>query len=660
MPILGLPLLLAGLAALPMVAGIYWLRTRHRRQDVSALFLWQSAVKAQGGGRKKSRLQTPVTLFLELLIILLLVLAATTPRVLRAGQTASVVVVLDDSYSMLAVDLEGTTARQRAIEALRDQLDGLPSYRAQLITAGSNPQRLGQPASSWPEVQALLEGWRCRASRADLRSGLTLANEIGGPRSRLLVLTDHTNPELADGVVPQAAEGQAQAGDAVSDGSGWGRLRWVAVGVRGDNVAITNAVRSHDPARGDTILVELVNQGDVAVSTDLVLSAGTSEEDFASGPEASPVGEDLEMLRRQTIQLAPKQTRRVWLRPEQCADRVVVISIADDTLTPDNRVVLMPAQAEPLGVSIQIEDETLRRSVVQAVEASRRARIVGPGASLRFTDRFVEPAPESNGSAWTVHFDRGRPTERDADPQAFLGPFVIDHEHAVAEGLSLNGLVWSIAGEVSNDVRAETRDSDRERPIVAAGNQTLLSERTLPDSRRHLTWRLWPERSTLMRSPAFPVLIWNTIEWRRSPLPGISPPNARPGVPISIITMASRDEVQVRRVDPIDSIDAQNTEASAIAAVDRLAVFTPPAAGVYEVLTADSRYRLAVNAGSATESDLSDATTESSGQWVDALALEREYRSLSWLLGLLALGTIGAHALWLGRGKTRLAKGASP
>ena len=217
MPVLGLPLLLVGLAALPMVVGIYWLRTRFRRQEVSTLFLWRSAVDAQGGGRKKSRMQTPLALLLELLAILLLVLAATAPRVLRAGHTAAVTVVLDDSYSMTAVDDTGSDARQRAIEALRSELDALRRYRVRLIAAGTQPRVLGEPATAWDQVETALQAWEGRAAVSDLRAAVALAAEVGGPRQRLLVLTDHPMPETLDTMADTTPAPQASGREPGAD-----------------------------------------------------------------------------------------------------------------------------------------------------------------------------------------------------------------------------------------------------------------------------------------------------------------------------------------------------------------------------------------------------------------------------------------------------------
>ncbi|MEM6257223.1 MAG: BatA and WFA domain-containing protein [Planctomycetota bacterium] len=658
MPVLGLPLLLVGLAALPMLAGIYWLRTRYKRQDVSALFLWQSAVQAQGGGRKKSRMQTPLTLFLELFIIALLVLAATVPRVLRAGQTASVVVVLDDSYSMLAKDEDGVSSRDRAIEALRRELSSLPGYTARLVTAGANPRVLDKPLSEWSEVESTLRDWQCKATFTDMSSALALASEIGGPRSRMLALSDHIMPETLRSTSAERGEDDVSENNAGSTESRWGRLRWLAVGRPVNNIAITNAVRSYDPAQGDAILIELINHGDQQASSTLTLSAGTKDTIFANDPAAPVLGEKLDTRSQQRIDLQPGQAKRIWLRPKGVEDRPVVLSLASDALDQDNQAILMPADSTPIGVSVLIDDQALRRATEQAINASGRARLVSQGASLLFTDQLATAEGLPAGSAWVVRFDRGDKTQRQAQAQAFLGPFVIDYDHPLSEGLSLTGLVWSVAPRGSADETPET-ETRNDRPVIAAGSEVLLSDRALRDGRHEMTWRLWPERSTMLQSAAFPILVWNMIEWRRSDRPGISPRNTRPGVPITITASSSQDEVFVRRIEEGEQSGPAADENNALSALNRRVTFSPELSGTYEVLVGEKRYRLAVNGGSAAESDLRQATDDAFGKWDDPIAIEREYRGLSWLLGLIALGALWAHAFWLGRGTVRAPRGGT-
>ena len=109
------PLVLLGLSALPLLAAVYWLRSRSRRAVVSSLAFWTDQRSPRRGGLIIHRMQTPLSFFLEFLAITLLVVAAAGPAVLKRDVVRSLVVVLDDSYSMLAASGDGSdSSRKRA------------------------------------------------------------------------------------------------------------------------------------------------------------------------------------------------------------------------------------------------------------------------------------------------------------------------------------------------------------------------------------------------------------------------------------------------------------------------------------------------------------------------------------------------------------------
>src|SRR5579863_6779602 len=115
MPVFVYPLAFLGLLALAALAAIYWLRNRHRRRPVSSLLLWIDPRETRDGGSHLRRLQTPLLFFLELVALLLLVLAAAGPYLHSAQGGRPLVVVLDDSFSMLAGG--DHSARSKALQA---------------------------------------------------------------------------------------------------------------------------------------------------------------------------------------------------------------------------------------------------------------------------------------------------------------------------------------------------------------------------------------------------------------------------------------------------------------------------------------------------------------------------------------------------------------
>ena len=166
--------------------------------------LWANQQQARQGGLRVERLQTPLLFFLELLAIILLALAVAAPIIRTAQGAIPLMVVLDDSFSMLAgVD---ETPKSRAIAALEEQLapqgfNPLANHRyaVRYVLAGTEPQVLNEAARTADEAIAQLEAWRCLSSSADLEAAISLAAELGGQKALILVLTDEPPPQILGG-----------------------------------------------------------------------------------------------------------------------------------------------------------------------------------------------------------------------------------------------------------------------------------------------------------------------------------------------------------------------------------------------------------------------------------------------------------------------------
>ena len=139
-PFLTYPLALIALATVPALAAIYILRNRFRRKQVSSLVLWRFQVQSKAGGAKVHRLQLPLLFFLELLILLLLVVAATGPHWKLPQSQRPLIVVLDDSFSMRALN-DGVSAQTRAKNFLEKLFRFQPPPNTRLILAGTETDR---------------------------------------------------------------------------------------------------------------------------------------------------------------------------------------------------------------------------------------------------------------------------------------------------------------------------------------------------------------------------------------------------------------------------------------------------------------------------------------------------------------------------------------
>lgn len=580
MPTFLAPLALIGLASLPALAAIYWLRNRYRRQTVSSLMLWSEMALAREGGTKLQQLQAPLLFLLELLALTMLVLAAAGPRMLAATTRLPLVIVLDDSYSMQARgDAGDQSARDQAIAAIVDVLAS-DLYTTRFMLARDKPLVLGEAVEPVGQAQAMLKDWRCQWPRADVSAAVAMASQLGGDNGRVLVITDHE-----PAVKPES-----------------GRIQWWAFGRDRPNAAIVNASRSSE-ADADRLLIEVAN--------------------FAPQPVRVPlkITQRDTVVREQTLDLSELQTRALFVDVPSNAPALTV-RLGDDELTIDNHVTLAPVQAPPVRIGLAINDAALRDHVQRAIQATGRAVIVTAGEQLLITDRAASASTESQ--RWIVHIHRDEPA------RAYLGPFVIDRAHPLSDGLSLTGVIWA-AGE---------SESLPGRPIITAGNITLVSDVEYPTGHHEAHLRLRPDQSSLPDSPNWPILWWNLIAWRAEHLPGPQRVNVRVGETAQVNLMPDVSSVRVTGPDG---------EAREFAVTEHHVSIPAGAAGHYEVEAGSNTYAFEANVLDREESDLSGRAAGRWGDWAQSQAFGWEYQSVAWVFGLIAAAALTGHLYLVSR-----------
>ncbi len=585
MPVFTFSFAFIALLAAPALVAIYWLRNQSRERRVSSLLLWLDERQMWEGGRLIHRLQTPLLFFLELLVILLMVTAAAGPM-MRAGESGRpLVVVLDDSFSMLAgagKDDTAGSARDRAIRAIESELKSDRYEPAHFVLAGESPQLLGEAANNADQSVKLLQNWRCGAPAAKLEEAITFAFELGGPRARVLVVTDHAP--------------QQELGDS--------RLEWWSFGSSQPNFAFVNAARTLRDDE-DRVLLEIANLSSSAGST--TLSVESVEPDNPQSQSPNP----------QSIALGAGETKRVLLALKPGAPALRA-RLSDDSLLVDNEVALLAESSRNVRVDLRVRDAAMRALVEKAVASSPNASLSANKPDLVITDEH--DAKIEDVEAWTLRII----SENDA--ASFLGPFVIDRSHPLSEGLSLGGVVWG--GGKSRQLAGT--------PVVNAGDVPLLTDVERAGA-HDLRLRLRPDLSTLQESPNWPILIWNLINWRAQVAPGLRQKNFRLGGDAALTVESGVESVSV--VDP-------RRVARRLPARDKTVLIRADVAGVYEISANQNRYSFAANALHREESDLTRAASGRWGNWANATALQWEYRSVAWVLLLLALIALAVHA-WL-------------
>jgi len=465
------PLGLFALLAIPAIIGIHLFRRRFPPRPVAGLFLWQIVRQTPEGGGKISRLPITRSLVLECLAALALALILAGARIRPAGVNEHLVVLLDDSASMSAVNAQGESPRDRAVIRVLAELQGLGSTaRVTLVLSGERPAVLLGPAALAVEAQQALEKsgkWKPEGPNHSFALGLRLARELAGKTGRLMALSD------APPVTGKEVEG----------------VFWISVGEPLANVGITAAQRTLSPQEGKgAVSLTLANFSDSKTRRSLTLKAGDKDilvRDLELSPGTSSV----------TLPLPPGLP-------------AVKVALSDDALQRDNNVTLIEPRPQEIGVENHLPDGRGRQALSKALGALSGVTSAEHG-HLAFVPASELDRPASPG-VWRVGFGRPPATlVSPGDPKDFVGPFVPEKRDPLMDGITLAGVVWTGASPLVPGGH----------PLISAGDQpliVLLGQR--PES--GILFNLDLDRTNLVRAPDWPILISNLVEVRRQSLPG--------------------------------------------------------------------------------------------------------------------------------------------
>jgi hypothetical protein len=500
------PLGLLALLGVPAIVALHLFRRRFRPHAVSALFLWRDDDETLLAGRKRERLRTSRSFWLEVLAACLLGLVFAGPRGCGSGEAEHLVCVLDASASMGARTADGRTLREEAVELVRERIGDLDARsRITLIESGARARLLAGPAAFPAEASSALANYRPGAARHALGPAVALGLQLSGAGA-VLVVTDHFDP---DGFPPE--------------------VELVALGASTPNVAITHAARTRDEVSGgDRLLVTVTALTRADVTAELAIRAGEAE------------------LQRQAIELEPDRRRHFAFGVPAGTGPVEVVLLdgtgRGDALAIDDHVHLAPLPARTLALASTLDEDAARllglasgrtSSPVDRLLALVPASIEAPPATAHLL--VGRDLAAAGPRTWTLSLAT-RPAED--EPRDLIGPFLLERRHALLDGVTLEGVVWSAGASAAVPGT----------PLVSAGDLPLLTEEVL-DARRAFTLNLDPVRSSVQRSPDWPILLANLAELRRAELPG--PARANVAVGESFVYRArGAGTYRVRALDP--------------------------------------------------------------------------------------------------------------
>ena len=490
---------LLGLLAIPTIIAIHLFHQRFPPLYVAGAHLWGVETRTTTAGRRRDRLPVTLSLLLEILAALLLTVGLSEPHLAGTDQVVHLVVVLDDSASMQAHEEGEPSPRDLAVAELARRVgDHGTSTRLTLIRSGIQPTLLGHREMPWSEAEAVLARWIPRAGRHEFASAWDEGLQVAG-EGTLLFLTD----DLPDGPsrLPE-------------------RMEVMALGRALPNTAISAARWTFDSstAQGE-VFFRIANFGEAAAVAEVIGSAN-GEPIFSRPVTVDASGE------------APLQTNV----PGGIGQLEIAIRADHDALEIDNRIVLIEPTPRVVSVSLALAPESRERELVERV--LNLLPDLQPG-TVGESHLLIGPAgmeAESGPDQWWLGLgpvDASEPAR--AEAVTLVGPFILDKQHPLLQGVTLDGVTWSGAQDLD---LAFT-------PLISCNRRPLFVELQGNAARSYLM-NVELSRSTLDRTPDWPVLLTNLVELRRDALPGLRRWNYRTGEVVSL-----QAERQTGATDPL-------------------------------------------------------------------------------------------------------------
>ena len=239
---------------------LHFLRSRERRREVSALFLWEGLPGDPQSKAAQFRQHIDPLLLLQLGILIALTLALTQPLLPISQQSVSALaVVIDGSASMRTQTESGDTRYQEAIEEAVAALAEYPADKTVLIQFSDHPQLLAHPDDSSDLISILRESSPTWYADGTAEGLLTMLGSVGGAGKfdRIIVLSD----QQITGLPPQTE---------------------LLLFNEGGNVGITAfSVRQNVTDYGMSAFVEILNDTAGYVDTQVRISDGENQTTLA-------------------------------------------------------------------------------------------------------------------------------------------------------------------------------------------------------------------------------------------------------------------------------------------------------------------------------------------------------------------------------------------
>jgi hypothetical protein len=520
-----LPLALIGLVSLPIIIAYYMLRLRRRDVPVGSTFLWQQLVRDVEANAPWQRLRFSWLLLLQLLIALVAVIAATRPFVtVSSDLAANVVLIVDTSASMGAVDPEGSRM-DLARAAARNVIGDLPEGgRVTVVAADDSAHVLVSETDDRAAALKAIDGIAATQLPGDMTDAFALASALAArdSDSTVVVVTD-ANADRLPGIGIGAPVQVERVGSTDANQA----------------IAALSAMRRSGGAQLDLF---------VAVSNPSSVEATRRLEIYA----------DSVLVDARALTIPAEQRSEALVATVPAATRLVEARLAgDDGLAVDDRAFALIPQEGPVRALLVGPGNTYLENAL-ALLPRLELYAVGPDGY----EGAVSAANEEGTPYGLYIYDRFSPKALPDAPTLWIGP-------------STDGPFGQVGGRVSGPALDRTDPDDAllrfvdlsavhigraravtlvegMRAVVSSTNGQPLVGAGRVERQGVALLAFEIGESDLPLQVAFPLLMSNLVDFLLPPSAGILPPSVDLGEPLAVEV-----DPAITRVRLVDSLTDQ-------------------------------------------------------------------------------------------------------
>lgn len=517
---------------LPVIVAFYLLKLRRTEREISSTYLWRKMIRDVEANAPWQKLKPNLLLFLQLLFLILLILAVARPFSLgqdQIGQT--LILVIDSSASMSANDTQPTrlqAAKNRAVQIVDETPE---NGRVTVIEAGSEAHLRVSSTQDRRLAHQAIEQIQSGMGGSQLGLALELASAIASrqPASDIIVLSD------GRGTLPQSLKLH-------------GRLRFIPLGLSGENQAISRLNLEYLSGGGSQAFIQVSNYGRQASQRRLNVVA------------------DGRVVSVYDLSLPAESTLAVIARDLPASAAVIEARLEGaDPLAADDRALAVVRHPVPVKTALVSSGNLFLRTALSLLPNLKLSEFQ-PGETLPegqfdliLYDRTIPAVLPSQAAVLFIAPPKSTAFFKITGQVEAPSARIVDPEDPLLRNVSLDGISILDSLEISLPVWATTAIAGD----LANGSSVPLLIYGEPNRQRVAILAFDLSHSDFALNIAFPITLANTLSWLVPASAGALPMAVQPGEPLSINLPAGVSETVITRPDGNKiTVQAKNGQAT--------------------------------------------------------------------------------------------------